>query len=224
VSGRTALVLGASGLVGGQLWPLLAASGEWDRIILLSRRPVADLPESVENPVVDFEALSDTMPAFEVDDLFICIGTTIATAGSREAFRRVDHDYPMAVAEALVEHGLEQIHLVTALGSNARSTFFYNRVKGEVERDMCSLGVAVTHCYRPSLLLGERSESRPAEALGQRLLGPVRHLRVGPLARWAPIEASAVARAMVEVARQCTGGRSPFPTVIPSDRIRALAG
>ena len=217
---RAALVLGASGLVGGHLWPMLASSGEWSRIILLTRRPVSGLPAPVENHVIDFERLPDSMPVLEVDDLFVCMGTTIAAAGSREAFRRVDHDYPITVAG---DQGLGQIHLVTALGSGEQSPFFYSRVKGETERDMRALGVAVTHCYRPSLLLGERSERRPAEALGQRVLGPVRHLSVGPLGRWAPIEAATVARAMVKVARDITAGERRHPVIIPSDCIRKLA-
>jgi len=224
VTGRTALVLGATGLVGRQLWPMLVASGVWSRIILLTRRPVSDPPAAVENHVIDFERLPDSMPVSEVDDLFICMGTTIAAAGSREAFRRVDHDYPMTVAGTLLDRGLGQIHLVTAVGASERSSFFYNRVKGETERDMRALGVEVTHCYRPSLLLGERSERRPAEALGQWLLGPARHLSAGPLGRWAPVEAGTVARAMVSVACNSKARERRYPVIIPSDCIRTLAG
>jgi uncharacterized protein YbjT (DUF2867 family) len=117
-------------------------------------------------------------------------------AGSKAAFFEVDYTYTLRFAELGLQAGAQQMHLLTAMGANAHSLVFYNRVKGQVETAVAKLGYPTLCIYQPSLLLGPRQESRPAEKLAQALLGPVRSIFGGPLAAYKPIEAVEVARAI----------------------------
>jgi uncharacterized protein YbjT (DUF2867 family) len=144
-----------------------------------------------------FEALAREAAA---EDAFCCLGTTIAKAGSREAFRSVDHDAVLSLARGAKTGGARRLLLVSSSGADPGSRLFYSRVKGETERDAAGLRFEACHLLRPSLLLGRRQESRPLERLAQRLLPPLSVLLAGPLRRYRPIEARVVARAMVSLA------------------------
>jgi uncharacterized protein YbjT (DUF2867 family) len=140
------------------------------------------------------------------DDLFCCLGTTIAVAKSKEAFRRVDHDYPVKLATLARANGCDQFLLVSSIGANSASSVFYSRVKGEVEKDVTHLDFSGIHVFRPSLLLGERREVRLKEQIAEKVAAALSFTFVGPLRQYKPIEASAVAAAMVEVAKQNRDG------------------
>jgi uncharacterized protein YbjT (DUF2867 family) len=143
---------------------------------------------------VDFESLDGAGEALAADDAFCCLGTTRAKAGSAEAFRRVDFDAVEEFARAAQAAGAKRFLLVSSSGADARSPFLYPRVKGEAEEAVSRLPFEAVAVLRPSLLLGPRAERRPAERLAQALLGgPLRGLIP---ARWRPVEAAAVARAM----------------------------
>lgn len=203
MSDRVALVAGATGLVGSHLWPSLAQDPRWSRVILLSRRPLGALPAGVECQVIDFEQPYGALAALPVNDLFWCLGSTLKQAGSREAFARIDRDYAHNVIEALhPSEQLKQVLAVTAMGSDARSRFFYNRIKGQLEQNLNRSKVPAVTLLRPSLLLGERQQQRLLEGLGTRVAGPLRGLMRGPLAAWAPIHAHCVAQAMHRAAQQ----------------------
>lgn len=198
MSERTALVAGATGLVGGLVLRALLEDQRYDSVVAVGRRPVAlDHPRLVQK-TVDFRTLrAADLPAGL--DAFCALGTTIKKAGSEQAFRAVDHDSVLSFADSAMGAGTRRFHLVSALGANARSMFFYNRVKGEVEDTLSQRGFRSLSIYRPSLLLGDRAESRPAERAGIALAG-----LVGPLLRWVPsrpIEAEVVAKAMVAVSK-----------------------
>ncbi len=229
MSGRTAIVLGATGLVGSELWPkLVGRDSPWESVVLLARRPLAALPAGISCRVIDFDGLPETFPEdIRGDDLFCCLGTTLRQAGSREAFRRVDHDYVLEIARILTQRGLRQMLVVTALGSDPDSRFFYNRVKGQLEADLSNLDIPVISFLRPSLLLGERSDSRPLERLGQAAATPARGLMRGPLATLAPIPAAEVAEAMYRIASHEVNERPVQPgirrAVIPSSEIARIA-
>jgi uncharacterized protein YbjT (DUF2867 family) len=197
---RRALVAGASGLIGAHCLRRLLACTVYAEVLALVRRPLPLTHARLTQAVIDFDALPASLPAGGFDDVFCCLGTTIGKAGSQPAFRRVDFDYPVALAHAVRERGAQRFLLVSALGANAASSVFYNRVKGEVEQAVAAAGIEHTWCFRPSLLLGARSERRAGERaaiLFARLAAP---LLLGPLARYRAIEAAAVAAAMVEVA------------------------
>lgn len=189
----TALLAGSSGLVGGHLLERLLADDRYEQVISLGRRPVDHDHPRLEQLMVDFAALP-ALPA--VDVAFSCLGTTIRKAGSQAAFRAVDHDAVLAVATAARQAGATGFFHVSALGADPRSRIFYNRVKGEVERDVAALGLPRWTAVQPSILDGERDESRPAERLGlvvMRAAGPL-------LGRYRPTHAVDVAAAMVSLA------------------------
>jgi uncharacterized protein YbjT (DUF2867 family) len=191
---RIAVIAGATGLVGGQLLDLLLTDATWDRVVSVGRRELARTDPRLEQRVVPFPAIGD-LP--ECTDVFSCLGTTIKKAGSQEAFRTVDHDAVVALAGSAYRAGAERFLHVTALGASPRSRIFYNRVKGETERDVAASGVPTTVAFRPSMLDGERPESRPAERIGliaMRAAGPL-------LGRYRPTRATDLARAMVAEAK-----------------------
>jgi len=199
------LLLGSTGLVGAAFARLAVASGRYGAVRALVRRPSAPTPEGLEEHLVDLEDLlessSPLAPHFAVDHVFCCLGTTIKTAGTKERFRRVDHDYPLAAAKLALAAGARRFVVVTAVGADAASAIFYNRVKGELETALRELtfpeGVIVLH---PSLLLGDRRERRAGELIASVFMRATRPLFAGPLERYRAIRADEVARAMLNAA------------------------
>ena len=214
---RTALLAGATGLVGSHCLSQLLSDPAYGRVVTVVRRPLPLGDPKLDTRVVDFDRLADAdLP--RVDDVYCALGTTIRRAGSRDAFRRVDHGYVVALARRAAERGAARFVLVSAIGADARSPVFYSRVKGETERDVAAVGFEAVHLLRPSLLVGERSEHRPGERLMIGLFTRLAPLLVGPLRRYRPIAAEVVARAMRVVARRDERGTH----VHESDRIAAL--
>jgi uncharacterized protein YbjT (DUF2867 family) len=168
--------------------------------------------------VVDFERLPDAAAAFRCDVVFCALGTTIRDAGSEAAFAHVDRDYVAAAARLAREAG--QFLLVTALGADPRARIFYNRVKGEAERDVITEGPPTVSIFRPSLLAGHRDEQRRGEVVMGAVLGFVRPLLVRGLRKYRPTPADAVARAMVAVAAR---GPSGMSAIYEADEIMAIA-
>jgi uncharacterized protein YbjT (DUF2867 family) len=217
-SSRTALVAGGSGLVGGHLLRQLLEDPNYDRVTSLVRRQLTLTHKKLVQRVVDFDRLAEVGDFPRVHDVFCCLGTTIRQAGSQDAFRKVDLTYVLELGRMAVRHRASQFLLVTALGADPRSRVFYNRVKGEVEDAVRRLQFDGIHIFRPSLLLGARTQSRPAERVAVVLTPLVGWILMGSLARYRPIKAAVVARAMVRIAREAARGTH----VYESDVIRRL--
>ncbi len=199
------LLVGATGLVGRECLRLLLADSGFGRIVVVTRRP---LSPDVRSPklathVVDFDHLNEYDELFNVDAIICALGTTIRQAGSRTRFRTVDFDYPLAFARLGRRHGCKHFLVVTALGANTRSRYFYNRVKGELEDSLRGLDYPRLTIVRPSLLLGPRAELRLGEEVAKRV---TRWL--GPLVPRAfkPVEARAVAQTLIRAAREDRSG------------------
>ena len=203
---RTVLLLGATGLVGGHLLRRLVADGAWGRVVTVGRRPMPSAGEAHEHRVVPFEDWETRADLFRCSALACCLGTTIKQAGSQEAFRRVDHAMPLAAARIAREGGATACALVTAYGADPGSRIFYNRVKGEVERDVRGVGFRSLGLFRPSLLTGERDETRAGERAAEVVLGALRPLLLGPLRPLRPTPAADVALAMAEALRRPSPG------------------
>lgn len=204
--GKTALVAGATGLVGGHVLQTLLADAEYDRVVAVGRRPLRFEHAKLTAVVVDFDRLAESAAALEADHVYCCLGTTIKAAGSQAAFRKVDHDYVVALAKAGRAGGAERFMLVSAVNADAGSRVFYSRVKGEAERDVSALGYAAVHIFRPSFLLGERQENRPGEKIGIGLFHLVEPALGGPLRKYRSVQAADVARAMVAAAKTGPAG------------------
>ncbi len=199
---RSALVAGATGLVGGHCLQQLLQSNAYNQVIALVRKPLALSHAKLECVVVDFENLERHAMQTRTHDVFCCLGTTIKQAGSQAAFRKVDFEYPYRLAQLAAANGAEQFLLVSALGANARSSIFYNRVKGEVEAAIAALPFRAVHIMQPSLLLGERKETRRGERIGEAVFNATAPMWIGPLRKYRPIAAHTVARAMIHLALQ----------------------
>jgi uncharacterized protein YbjT (DUF2867 family) len=197
----SALLAGATGLVGGHLLRLLLDDPGTASVVVLGRRPTGAKHAKLVERVVDLDQPDGYADTLAVDDIFCCLGTTIKKAGSQEAFRHVDLEYPLAIAERAAGRA-GQFLVVTAVGADPQSRIFYNRVKGELEQALRALqfgrGVKI---FRPSMILGERGESRPAERLAKAVLGATAPLFAGGLKRYRAIDAASVARAMWYAAR-----------------------
>ena len=195
---RTALLAGATGLVGRALLSMLVESERYLQVHVLLRRPAADIVETrkLKLHLVDFAELPRPLPA--VDDVYIALGTTIKVAGSQAAFRQVDFDFVLNTAKAAHASGARHLAVVSSLGADPGSRVFYNRVKGEMQAALAKLGYASVNIAQPSLLLGDRAALgqpvRNGEVWASRLLGPV--MRLVP-ASVRPIPASAVAAALL---------------------------
>jgi uncharacterized protein YbjT (DUF2867 family) len=185
---RTLLIVGATGLVGRAVLRLALVDASIGRVVAPTRGALDVRHEKLVNPVVDFDALLADAPWWGVEAVICTLGTTIKKAGSQEAFRKVDHDYPLAVARLARAAGADAYALVSSLGANAKSRTFYLHTKGETERDLAGVGFASLTVVRPSLIGGERDERRWGEALGLKLfaaLGPLlpRRYRIAPAER-----------------------------------------
>lgn len=212
---KTAWIAGASGLVGSKLLARLLDDPGVQSVVSLGRRPSPVQSPKLTERSVDFAALDVT--ALPTPDVAFCtLGTTIGKAGSQAAFRAVDHDAVVAFAQAAQTAGAQTFLVVTALGADPDSRVFYNRVKGETEAALRRLGFASLSILQPSLLLGDRTESRPAERAAivvSRLLAPV----LKPFAS-RPIDADVVARALIVLAQT----PKPGVTVYPSRDLQTL--
>lgn len=160
---KTALIAGATGLIGSQLLPLLLNSDRYERVKTLTRSTLHLEHPKLENHIVNFDQLSSSGHLLKADDVFCCLGTTMKKARSKETFREVDYTYPLELAKLSKQHGARQYLLVSALGANKNSSIFYNIVKGEVEEAIETVGFESFHIFRPSLLLGPRTEHRSGE-------------------------------------------------------------
>lgn len=195
---RTAVIAGASGLTGKLCLYHLLEHDVYHRVIALVRKPIPVKHHKLQQVVVDFNKPESIQVL--ADDVYCCLGTTIKNAGSQENFRKVDFEYPLALAKQMLKHGASQFMLVSAMGANKDAAIFYNRVKGETESAISGLGYQAVKIVRPSLLLGSRDEFRPGERAAQVLLKPLSILFAGPLKKYKPISAETVALALVKAA------------------------
>lgn len=217
---RTALLAGATGLVGSHVLEFLLAAARWSRVVTVGRRTTSRKHEKLEQRVVDLGELESGSDLPHVDDVFCCLGTTIKRAGSQPAFRLVDHDFVVGLARAGLRAGAPgatQFLLVSAIGADPESPVFYSRVKGETEAAIRNLPYQAIQIFRPSLLLGERPEFRLGERIAMLGAPVLTALLFGRLRRYRPIQAATVARAMVTIAHEAPRG----PNVFEYDAMRA---
>jgi uncharacterized protein YbjT (DUF2867 family) len=195
---RTALVAGSTGLIGKQLVNLLVVDPLYDSVIALSRKPLDIRHPKLKNLIVDFDQLATYAEELGANDVFCCLGTTMKRAGSKEAFWKVDHDYALNLAKITRQRGAQKFHLISALGANRNSSFYYNEVKGKLEEAIGEAGFRAYHIFRPSLLLGPRQEQRPAEEAAKKVYRMFNFLIPE---KYKAIESEKVARAMVHFAK-----------------------
>lgn len=214
---RTALIVGTSGLVGSELMKLLIDSKDYDQIISIGRAILGYSNERVQEIQADFNQLNE-LDLPHVDDVFCCLGTTIKKAGSQDNFKRVDLDFVISTAQLGLKNGASKMMVISAVGADEKSSFFYNRVKGEMERKIQELQFDSVYIFRPSVLGGNRNEFRFGEKLGTFVMKVFSWLFFGKLTRYKIVPARKVAHSMIVHALKNSSGRH----IIESEEINAL--
>ncbi len=199
---KTALIIGSTGLVGEQCLKELLASAAYEKVIALTRKRLLLQNPKLENIVTDFENLERIKDQLKADDVFCAMGTTIAKAGSKEGFRKVDFEIPLQVAQLGLWNGAKKFILVSSLGADAASFVFYSKTKGELENELMKLNFESLVILRPSILLGDRKERRAGEEIGRFAAEKLSFLFVGPLKKYRGTSADLLGKLMVSLAQQ----------------------
>lgn len=215
---KKAIVIGASGLIGSDLIRLLLSDNGIGEVVALVRKPLAIEHKKLMQQLVNFDEEETYSKHLFGDALYCCLGTTKAKTPDPAAYKRVDLDYPLHFASIAQGQGVSQFHLVSALGADSQSVIPYNKLKGQLEDAVKTLGFSCLCIYQPSLLDGNREESRPAEKIGIWVMRGLNLLLIGPLKKYRSIRASTVAQAMVTNTHKNLNGVH----VYTSDKIKEI--
>jgi len=207
---RNALIAGATGLVGSSLLKQLLADDQYEKVVIITRKSIETKNPKLIQKQIDFDTIESMKLDFQVDDVFCALGTTIKTAGSQDAFYKVDYTYVVNLGKWCVANGVQRLMIVSAMGANAKSGIFYNRVKGEMEADVSQLSIPQIEVFRPSLLMGDRKEKRGGEKFAQVVMRTLGFLFAGPLLKYKGIHADVVAKAMIKSAKVDAKGFAVF--------------
>ena len=214
-----AIVAGAIGLIGGLLLDFLVQSPVYKDIVLLVRKELPLTNRKIKQVVVDFDRLADYEKEINGHAVFCCLGSTRKKTPDLDIYRKIDQDYPAQLARMAAGNGVEQYHLVSALGADAHSANFYTKMKGETEQEIKKSGVKCIHIYQPSILTGNRKEKRVTERIFIRLMGFINLLLWDGLRKYRSIPAATVALAMYKQSLIHQGGIF----IHPSDQIKEIA-
>lgn len=209
---KTAILFGATGLVGGYCLDFLLQHRAYHKVVIFTRRKLKKEHDKLVQHVIDFDKLPEYRHLIIGNDLYISLGTTMAKAGSRKAFFKVDYTYAYQAARMASDNGVGQVLLVSSVGADRESMFFYSKVKGLLEDAVKDMGFWAVHIFRPSVLLGERNENRWGEKLAGRLTKGFDYLTGGMLTKYKPIEAEVVAQAMINAAQRLEEGIFTYPS------------
>ncbi len=210
---KTALLFGATGLVGSYCLRYLLDSANYHKVIAFTRKDNLDVQhDKLEIVKINFDRLEAAAVNIQGNDLFYCIGTTMAKAGDQKTFLKVDYHYPYEIAKIAAKHKVNQFLLVSSVGADPAALFFYSRVKGKLEAAVKPLEFWATHIFRPSVLLGQRNENRWGETIAGFIGKGIDQLTGGMLSRYQPIEAEVVAQAMVNAAQGIQAGVFEYPS------------
>jgi uncharacterized protein YbjT (DUF2867 family) len=216
--GKTAIILGASGLTGKYLLSALIADERYDSIKLFSRNKTKNTSSKVIEKVGDILSLENFKEDFTADEIFICIGTTAKKTPDKTAYKNIDYGIPVAAAKLAKENNIPTFVVVSAMGANAKSNVFYNKTKGEMEQAVISEKIPNTYILRPSIIGGNRNENRPMEKFAVAIFKLLQPLMLGKLKKYRIIEAENIAKAMIYLAKQ-----KPELHIIESDKIQEMA-
>lgn len=196
---KSAIVFGATGLVGSAVVNELLSDDRYDMIKIFVRREPGISHEKIDVRIVDVANVNNYASELTGDDLFICLGTTIKKAGSVKAMEVADRDVPAAIARAARDNGVSSVAVVSSIGADSLSRSYYLRIKGEMEMEIAGTGFDRTIIVRPSILLGKRNEFRFGEEAGRVVMKGLKYLLIGRLRKYRGIEARDVAKGMIRL-------------------------
>ncbi len=188
-------------MVGLHCLQYLLEDQSYTNILVLTRRSLQIRHPKLKEKIIDFNNLATYSNLIDLDDIFCCLGTTIKQAGTKEAFKRVDFQYPLELAKIAAHNNSRQFLLISSLGANSSSKIFYSRVKGEIEEAISNKNFYGVQIFRPSMLLGHRERVRKLEQFGKLFMQILSPFFVGSLKKYKPIEAKSVAKVMLEIAK-----------------------
>ena len=216
--GYKAIIAGSSGLIGSKLIDILLSSAEYSEVVVLVRKRLSLSNSKLTQIITNFDRLKDYKELINGHAIFCCLGSTRKKTPDLSEYRKIDHNYPLALAAMGNTNGVEQFHLVSAIGANDSSSNFYTKIKGETERDLKETGIPSVSIYQPSFLTGARTEKRPVEKVGTVLVKLIDPLLFGSWSKYKSIPAETVAMAMYK--RSLITDKGIF--TYPSDKIKQL--
>ena len=202
MTSRKALIVGATGLIGGYCLETLCDATNYSEVTALVRKPLLKTHRKLKTVIAKFDRLQHELSKIQADDVYCCLGSTIKKAGSQEAFKKIDFSLVVTIAELMRKQGAEQFLVISSIGANKDSKVFYNRVKGEMESALQELNYPCLRIIRPALLLGDREEFRLGEKIAILLTPVLKPLMFGSLKKFRPVQAESVAKFMVGIAHE----------------------
>jgi uncharacterized protein YbjT (DUF2867 family) len=217
---KKAIIFGASGLTGGQLLELLLHSDQFGEVVSFGRKKLELDHPKLSQYLVDSDTIDQHSNLIKGDVLFCCLGTTIRKAGSKARFRQIDFEYPAKLMQIAEANNTPTFAVVSSLGADAASSNFYLRTKGEMEQALLQSAISSKVIVRPSIIFGNRKESRPAEAIGKLMMRLLGWMLIGPARKYRGIHAQSIAHAMMILALENNAGSR----IVESDGLQELAG
>ena len=206
--GKKAIILGATGLTGGYLLKQLLRNDQYEKVIVFGRRSTQMKHPKLEEHLTDLFDLEQQAEKFHAAEVYCCIGTTKAKTPDKKAYRKIDLGIPLQAAMLCKKNNIDTFLVISALGANAKSPVFYNRLKGEMEQGVLQQDIPFTYIVQPALISGEREEQRTGEWLFKQLFRGLDYLMVGPLKKYRSIHPEQIAKAMICLAdKKKKGGK-----------------
>ena len=216
--GKTAIILGATGLTGNLLLEHLIADKNYSKIKLFSRNSVNVTSDKIQEFIIDLLALEDSAKDFVADEVFCCIGTTAAKTKDKKLYKAIDYGIPVKAAKIAKENGITTFIVMSSMGADANSAVFYNRTKGQMERYVLKQRINNTYVLRPSLIGGDRNEFRLGEKIGKGIMRIFNPLLLGSLEKYKMIHPNKIATCM-----QFLANTKPNEIIFSSDKIQEIA-
>ncbi|MDB5032324.1 NAD-dependent epimerase/dehydratase family protein [Mucilaginibacter sp.] len=216
---KKAVIVGASGLIGSNLLAMLSTQPNYDEILIIARKKTRTNNVKVTQLIIEFAHLDRYAKSITGNVIFCCLGSTRSETPDLDEYRKIDHDYPVKLAEIALKNGIEQYHLVSSISADARSSNFYLRMKGETEEDIKKIGLKSLHIYQPSVLIGYRQSARLLEGISIFFLKITSPLLLGTLKKYRAISAHSVAKTLFKQSLKNQTGVFTYT----SDKIKQLS-
>ena len=201
-----AVIAGASGLIGSNLLNILLNAAEYNEVLVIVRKELSLQHKKLVQLIIDYDDLDQHANAISGHAIFSCLGTTNKQSPDKSQYRKIDHDYPLQLAQLAKKNGVNQFHVVTSLGANKNSSTFYLKLKGELEYDLQKTGLKTLHIYQPAMLMGERQRNHILEKIATGIFKLIDPLLIGGLKKYRSIKGETVARAMFKKSLESATG------------------
>jgi uncharacterized protein YbjT (DUF2867 family) len=215
---KTAIILGATGLTGSFLLEKLIRDTSFEKIKLFSRNPVHKTSSKIEEHLIDLFKLETYKELFTGDVLFCCIGTTASKTKDKEVYKAIDYGIPVSAAKLAIKNNIKTFIVVSSMGANVSSSLFYNKTKGEMERDVLKQNIKNTYILRPSLIGGNRNELRVGERIAKGVMSLLDPFFLGPLKKYKIISPENIVSCMQKLAES-----NVYQSIFSSDEIVKIA-